>query len=66
MLTRRELAQRWRTTPRTIDRRRVMGLLPWIDLAQGRGGRPQIRFRLQDIEAFERQALQKIDDKDDQ
>jgi hypothetical protein len=43
-----------------------MGLLPWIDLAQGRGGRPQIRFRLQDIEAFERQALQKIDDKDDQ
>ena len=35
MLTRHQLAKRWHTTPRTIDRRRAMGLLPWIDLARG-------------------------------
>jgi len=56
MLTRHDLAKRWRTTPRTIDRRRVMGLLPWIDLARGTGKRPQIRFRLEDILEYERQA----------
>jgi 2-polyprenyl-6-methoxyphenol hydroxylase-like FAD-dependent oxidoreductase len=56
MLTRKELAQRWRTTPRTVDRRRMLGLLPWIDLTQGRGSRPQIRFRLEDIVEYERQA----------
>jgi hypothetical protein len=56
VLTRQDLAKRWQTTPRTIDRRRAMGLLPWIDLAKGRGKRPQIRFRLEDVENFERQA----------
>jgi hypothetical protein len=56
MLTRRQLAQRWQTTPRTIDRRRMLGLLPWIDLTQGKGGRPQIRFLLEDVQAFEQQA----------
>jgi hypothetical protein len=56
MLTRQDLAKRWQTTPRTIDRRRVMGLLPWIDLAKGTGKRPQIRFRLEDVENYERQA----------
>ena len=56
MLTRHQLAERWRTTTRTIDRRRVMGLLPWIDLARGTGKRPQIRFRLEDVEEYERQA----------
>ena len=59
MLTRNELAKRWSTTPRTIDRRRAMGLLPWVDLARGKGKRPQIRFRLEDIEEYERKAMMK-------
>jgi hypothetical protein len=57
MLTRDDLAKRWKTTPRTIDRRRVLGLLPWVDLAQGTGKRPQVRFRLEDVEDYERQGL---------
>lgn len=56
MLTRRQLAERWHTTPRTIDRRRALGLLPWVDLALGTGKRPQIRFLISDVEKFERQA----------
>ncbi len=56
MLTRQDLAKRWLTTPRTIDRRRAFGLLPWVDLARGTGGRPQIRFRLEDVEEYERRA----------
>jgi hypothetical protein len=56
MLTRRELAKRWKTTPRTIDRRRALGLLPWVDLARGMGNRPQVRFRLDDVEEYERRA----------
>jgi hypothetical protein len=56
MLTRHQLAERWHTTPRTIDRRRALGLLPWIDLTRGTGKRPQIRFRLDDVEEYERQA----------
>jgi hypothetical protein len=55
MLTRNDLAERWKTTPRTIDRRRVLGLLPWVDLARGTGKRPQVRFRLEDVEDYERQ-----------
>ena len=56
MLTRNNLAKRWDTTPRTIDRRRALGLLPWVDLARGTGKRPQIRFRLEDVEEYERHA----------
>ncbi len=56
MLTRRELAKRWKTTPRTIDRRRAMGLLPWVDLARGMGKRAQIRFKHEDVEEYERKA----------
>jgi hypothetical protein len=56
MLTRNGLAERWKTTPRTIDRRRALGLLPWIDLTQGTGKRPQIRFRLEDVEEYEHRA----------
>lgn len=59
MLTRNELAKRWSTTPRTIDRRRALGLLPWVDLARGRGKRPQIRFRVEDVEEYERKATMK-------
>lgn len=53
MLTRKELAKRWRTTTRTIDRRCRMGLLAWIDLTRGKGKRPQIRFLLSDVEQYE-------------
>jgi len=56
MLTRVGLAKRWDTTPRTIDRRRALGLLPWIDLTRGTGKRGQIRFKLEDVEEYERQA----------
>jgi hypothetical protein len=56
LITRTELAKRWHTTPRTIDRRRALGLLPWVDLARGIGKRPQIRFKVEDIETYERQA----------
>lgn len=56
MLTIIDLAKRWKTTPRTIDRRRSLGLLPWINLARGMGKRPQIRFQLEDIEEYERRA----------
>ena len=56
MITRKDLALRWKTTPRTIDRRRALGLLPWVDLARGMGNRPQIRFQLEDIEEYERRA----------
>jgi len=56
MITRKELARRWGTTARTIDRRRAMGLLPWVDLARGMGKRAQIRFRLEDVEEYERRA----------
>ena len=55
MLTRKKLAKRWDTTERTIDRRRALGLLPWVDLARGTGKRPQVRFRLEDVEAYESQ-----------
>jgi hypothetical protein len=50
------LAMRWDTTERTVDRRRALGLLPWVDLARGMGNRPQVRFRLADIEEYERRA----------
>jgi hypothetical protein len=56
MLTRKKLAKRWDTTERTVDRRRALGLLAWVDLARGTGKRPQIRFSLADVEEYERQA----------
>lgn len=58
MLTRHELAERWKTTTRTVDRRRQDGLLPWLDLAAGTGKKPQVRFRLEDVQNFERRFLQ--------
>ena len=53
-LNRRELAERWGVSQRFIDRRRQQGLIPWVDLALGKGKRPLVRFRLQDVEAFEK------------
>jgi hypothetical protein len=53
LITRKDLARRWHTSTRTIDRQRERGLIPWIDLSQGKGLRPCVRFRLADIEALE-------------
>lgn len=57
--TRQELAARWKTSVRTIDRRRELGLLPWVDLAGGRGNRPCVRFKLSDIEHYEEKMTMK-------
>jgi hypothetical protein len=59
LLTRFDLARRWNTCTRTIDRKRELGLLPWVDLAGGMGSRPSVRFRLTDVEDYERRMLQK-------
>ena len=53
MLTRVDLSRRWRCSTRKVDRMREQGLLAWVDLSQGRGARPCLRFRLADIEALE-------------
>jgi hypothetical protein len=59
MFTRKTLAKRWGTSERTIDRRRKLGLIQWIDIAGGHGNRPLVRFRLQDIEEYEGRMMQK-------
>ena len=53
LLTRRRLAERWDSSIRTVDRIRVDGRLPWVDLAGGKGARSIIRFRLRDVKAYE-------------
>jgi hypothetical protein len=52
-LTRRDLAARWGTSIRTIDRLRGLGKIPWIDLSGGQGKRPIVRFKLSDILKYE-------------
>jgi hypothetical protein len=54
LLTRHDLAKRWTTSVRTIDRRKNLGLIPWIDLSGGIGNRPMVRFRLSDVEEYEK------------
>jgi hypothetical protein len=53
MITRFDLAKRWKCSTRKVDRMRGQGLLAWVDLTQGRGARPCVRFRLAAIEALE-------------
>ncbi len=53
MLTRDALSKRWKCSTRKVDRMREQGMLAWVDLSQGRGARPCVRFRLADIEALE-------------
>ena len=53
LLTRNDLSSRWGVTVKTVDRLRRRGLLPWLDLSNGKGGKPLVRFRISDIEAFE-------------
>lgn len=55
-LTRKDVAERWGTTERTVDRRRALGLIPYHDLSRGTGKRPQVRFRLEDVLEYERRA----------
>jgi hypothetical protein len=57
-LTREALSKRWGITTRTIDRQRKLGLIPWRDLSNGVGQRPIVRFKLSDIEDYERKVLQ--------
>jgi hypothetical protein len=52
-LSRAELAQRWGVTSKTVDRLRKTGRLPWLDLTNGQGGKPLVRFREGDILAYE-------------
>jgi len=58
LLTRSGLAKRWKSSIRTVDRRRQIGLIPWVDLSGGKGSRPVVRFRLIDVENFEIKVLQ--------
>jgi len=47
------LALRWGVNAKTIDRLRKAGRLPWLDLTNGRGGKPLVRFREADVRAYE-------------
>ena len=53
LLTKTDLSNRWGTSQRTIDRMRSTGLLPWVDLSGGLGKKPIVRFKLEDIAAYE-------------
>jgi len=53
LLTRNDLSSRWGVTVKTVDRLRRRGLLPWLDLSGGQGGKSLVRFSLADVEAFE-------------
>jgi hypothetical protein len=59
MFTRKALANRWGTSERTVDRKRKLGLIAWIDISGGKGKRPLVRFRLEDIEEYEGRMMQK-------
>ncbi|MEW6352212.1 MAG: helix-turn-helix domain-containing protein [Thermodesulfobacteriota bacterium] len=53
-LTREELARRWRIGLKTVDRLRATGRLPWINLSPEKDGpRDLVRFRIEDVRAFE-------------
>jgi hypothetical protein len=50
--TRETLAARWGVGERTIDRLRLAGKLPWINISP-RASRPIVRFLAQDVHRFE-------------
>jgi hypothetical protein len=56
LLTREAVATRWSVSTRTVDRRRLDGSLPWVDLNGGRCRKPIVRFLLKDIEDYEQKA----------
>lgn len=53
LFSRRELARKWGVSTRTIDRVRKSGRLSWINISAGSGLRQGVRFRLDDIQAYE-------------
>ena len=57
-LKRHDVATRWGVSPRTIDRLRQAGKLPWIDISGRRGERPIVRFALLDVEQYEQRMRQ--------
>ena len=53
LLTRREVANLLKISLRTLDRWREERVGPrWIDLSGGSRRKPQIRYRMADIQAF--------------
>ncbi len=57
-LSRAALATMWHVSIKTIDRLREADKLPWVDLSGGRGTRPLVRFKIEDVEAFEQSMRQ--------
>jgi len=53
LISRSQLAERWGVNSKTLDRLRKTGRLPWLDLTNGRGGKPLVRFREEDVQAYE-------------
>jgi hypothetical protein len=51
LLTRRQLAKRWRFSTETIKRRERAGILPALKLGRG------VRYRIEDIRRIETEAL---------
>ena len=60
LFTRGQVAKRWNYSIRTIDRMRMLGVLPWIDISGGRGKRPTVRFSLNVIQEFENKNLKAV------
>lgn len=58
LLTSRELARRWGMSPHTLENWRSMGRGPRWQLLTARGelGGRFVRYRLEDVEAFERES----------
>lgn len=63
ILSKKELAKKWGTSERTIDRLREDGVLPWIDLGGNRTTRPIVKFRLADILEYEKRFTRAINEK---
>lgn len=53
LLTRADVAKRWRCSTRKVDRLRAAGELPWLDITAKKGKRPVVRFSLEQIVEFE-------------
>lgn len=60
ILSKKQVADRWSMSVRTVDRLRESGRLEWLDLAAGIGARPIVRFRLRDVEDYENRNFKSI------
>lgn len=58
LLTSRELARRWGLSPHTLENWRAMRRGPAFQMlsSKGESGGRFVRYRLEDVEAFERQS----------